>query len=872
MRRLEELRLGAIEERFDAELAVGRDRELVPEIEAVIAREPLREHLRGQLMLALYRSERQADALRVYDDARRTLVAELGIEPSSSLRQLHQRILEQDPALEIAPPEHRATGPARSSAGRRRAALLAAGVLSVAGAAALVLALALSGGGSVGLVEANSVAAISPAGNKVGATFRAGGNPTSVAVGAGAVWALNADDQTITRVDLRTHAVRTFGTGGVPTDIAVGDGSLWVANGTRVPGQFVGPVATTVSRLDPDSAAVIAKVTLPPARGRLSNQSRYHIAVGPDGVWVVNPDFSVSRIDPASNRIASRIRDVNAVGVATSREGTWALESTGTIARLSPTSDRVVQRVRIPASGLTSIAAGGGAVWATDPYDGTLWRVDPAPKPVERTIAVAPGVSDVAYGGGGVWVANGLSGNVSRVDPRRNRVTKTLALGNTPGGLVVGAGAVWVSVAGAPGVTVAAASEDEPGIAGLPASVCGRVFFGAHGRPQRLIVSDGPLRGAPGLPTQQMSAAVAYVLREHNFAAGRFGVGYQSCDDSTSQTGIFDESKCIANAKAWVRNPLVVGVVGPYNSGCAADEIPIANRGGPLAMISPTNSDVGLTHAGPLTPPDLLGRLYPTGVRNYARLYPSEDLQGAAMAEFARRRGLASVYVLDDGGYGAPMAGGFRLAARRLRLRVAGSSTWDPGARGYAGLAGRVARSGARSVYVGGLIDTRGGAVIRALRKRLGPRVEILANDGFLPIAGLFQAAGAAARGVYVSTAALPNGRLGLAGREFVTRFSATQHGAPVDHAAVYAAQAADLLLAAIARSDGSRSSVSRALLAAQVRNGIVGSFRFDANGDPTAAPVTIVRTRRPGGDPAVESIDGAEVVAEVEAPRALVR
>ena len=85
-RRLEELRLTAIEERFDAELALGRSRELVPELEAVIAREPLREHLREQLMLALYRSGRQAEALRAYDDARRTLVDELGIEPGSALR------------------------------------------------------------------------------------------------------------------------------------------------------------------------------------------------------------------------------------------------------------------------------------------------------------------------------------------------------------------------------------------------------------------------------------------------------------------------------------------------------------------------------------------------------------------------------------------------------------------------------------------------------------------------------------------------------------------------------------------------------------------------------------------------------------------
>ena len=125
-RRLEELRLTAIEERFDAELALGRSRELVPELEAVIAREPLREHLRAQLMLALYRSGRQAEALRAYDDARRTLVHELGIEPGSELRVLHQRILEQDSVLDVGSVATPARATPPRARGRRRIALLVA--------------------------------------------------------------------------------------------------------------------------------------------------------------------------------------------------------------------------------------------------------------------------------------------------------------------------------------------------------------------------------------------------------------------------------------------------------------------------------------------------------------------------------------------------------------------------------------------------------------------------------------------------------------------------------------------------------------------------------------------------------------------------
>ncbi len=97
--RLDELRLAATEERLDADLELGRGADLVAEIDAHVAANPLRERLRGQLMLALYRSGRQADALEAYQDARRALVDGLGIDPSPALQELERRILRQDPEL-----------------------------------------------------------------------------------------------------------------------------------------------------------------------------------------------------------------------------------------------------------------------------------------------------------------------------------------------------------------------------------------------------------------------------------------------------------------------------------------------------------------------------------------------------------------------------------------------------------------------------------------------------------------------------------------------------------------------------------------------------------------------------------------------------
>jgi DNA-binding SARP family transcriptional activator/WD40 repeat protein len=98
--RLEELRTGAIEDRIDVDLVLGRDVELLPELELLVVRSPYRERLRGQLMLALYRAGRQADALVAYQAARRALVDELGLEPSRELRELEAAILVQDEGLQ----------------------------------------------------------------------------------------------------------------------------------------------------------------------------------------------------------------------------------------------------------------------------------------------------------------------------------------------------------------------------------------------------------------------------------------------------------------------------------------------------------------------------------------------------------------------------------------------------------------------------------------------------------------------------------------------------------------------------------------------------------------------------------------------------
>ena len=142
--RLEDLRLVCQEERIERDLQAGGHAELPGELEALVAENPVRERLRGQLMLALYRSGRQAEALEVYQHARKTLVDELGIEPGRELRQLHQKILNQDPGLDLDLPtsdeESRAAAEPRPRHLTRRVRwLLLMGVVLILGSVAALL-------------------------------------------------------------------------------------------------------------------------------------------------------------------------------------------------------------------------------------------------------------------------------------------------------------------------------------------------------------------------------------------------------------------------------------------------------------------------------------------------------------------------------------------------------------------------------------------------------------------------------------------------------------------------------------------------------------------------------------------------------------
>ena len=381
----------------------------------------------------------------------------------------------------------------------------------------------------------------------------------------------------------------------------------------------------------------------------------------------------------------------------------------------------------------------------------------------------------------------------------------------------------------------------------LPSSSCTAIEYEGDGSPDNLIVSDLPLQGASRTQTVQMVDAIRYVLKQADYKAGDLKIGYQSCDDATAQAGKWDSGKCSQNANSYAANDKLLGVIGTFNSGCAQIIIPVLNQApdGGIAMVSPANTLICLTQASlacDKTEPD---KYYPSGTRNYVRVVAHDAYQGAADAEFVQSIGVKKVFILNDKeAYGLGVATNFKNAAASLGIEIAGFDAYDPKASSYEALYKKIQATGADAVFIGGLICENGAQLIKDKVAVLGPNdgaVKLITPDGFT-LQGTIDGAGSASAGMFSSVAGQPIEKFQGVAREFATNFSKEYlNGKAPDPYAIYGAQAAQVMLDAIAASDGSRSDVISKLFATTVTNGLLGSFTFNPNGDPAGAKGAVV-------------------------------
>jgi branched-chain amino acid transport system substrate-binding protein len=290
----------------------------------------------------------------------------------------------------------------------------------------------------------------------------------------------------------------------------------------------------------------------------------------------------------------------------------------------------------------------------------------------------------------------------------------------------------------------------------------------------------------------------------------------------------------------------VIGVIGTYNSGCAAIEMPVLNKapGGGVPMVSPGNTFVCLTEPSPtLCKPDEPDVYFPSGKRNYIRVVPNDAVQGAGMASFANEQGIRKPFILiasDD-----PTSEGqgrtFEGAAKSLGMSITGVEHYDPKSNSYTDLMKKAKAAGADSVFLAAILEENGAQLIKDKVSVLGPNdgaVKLLAPDGFAQQNTIDQA-GSASAGMYVSLPGKTPESLSGAGTDFVNEVKAQVGDQPIEVFAPYAGQAAEVLLDAI-RVGKTRSGTIAALFETKVTDGITGNFAITPSGDPQPAPISV--------------------------------
>ena len=400
---------------------------------------------------------------------------------------------------------------------------------------------------------------------------------------------------------------------------------------------------------------------------------------------------------------------------------------------------------------------------------------------------------------------------------------------------------VAVVAVGALGLAACASGSDSSGGSG-----------GGGGSAKTIIIStDLPLQGSNKDASDSTNNAIELYLKSIGNKVGNYTVQLQKYDNSTAAAAQWDQAQCQANAQKHVSNKSEVAVMGTLNSGCAKIEVPVLNQApdGPLLMVSHANTNVGLTRQWDAGEPN---KYYPTGKRNYARVVTTDDVQGAAAAIFAGQTlGVKKCYVLNDNEtYGQGVAKVFQENATKNGINVVANEAWDKKATNYTALFQKVQQSGADCVFFGGIYDAGGAQLVKDKVSVLGDndKVKIIAPDGFTGFPDLNKAP--QAQGMYLTFAGLSIDQLlaaGGAGAKLVDDYKKQFGSAPSSNYALYGVAALQVILKALAASDGTRKGVNDAIFGGSgvtvpANESVLGKeLKIDpATGDVNAKDITV--------------------------------
>jgi DNA-binding SARP family transcriptional activator/streptogramin lyase len=444
--RLEELRLAALEDRVEADLAIGGGGDLVGELRDLVAANPLRERFQSQLMLALYRAGRQAEALDVYTRARAALGQDLGIEPGPELQRLQGAILRQEswldaPGVETANALPMPLGdagirkPARGWRQTRRLAFGGALILVVGASVGFVLANtpkppAISAGIRP---TANSVVVVDPTTESLVKDLPVGAAPGPIVAADGSVWVGNGDDHTLTRIDVQSGTtLKTFGLSSAPTSLCTTKGTVWIGNG------FVGTLSRVRAAYDQLSSPFFPG---PSISGLLA------VAGTPDDLWAGLADQTLLRLDPASLRPRASLQlSVRVRAMAVIADAVWILEfRDNAVTRIDLAKGAPTASVK-PAGATVAIASGEGLIWVATSDKNQVLRLDPESGSVLVSLPLSFSPTAMVADAGTVWVVGGPNGTLARIDPSGQTMVTSVDIGRPIGDIAVANGQVWLTI------------------------------------------------------------------------------------------------------------------------------------------------------------------------------------------------------------------------------------------------------------------------------------------------------------------------------------------------------------------------------------------------------------------------------------------
>lgn len=351
------------------------------------------------------------------------------------------------------------------------------------------------------------------------------------------------------------------------------------------------------------------------------------------------------------------------------------------------------------------------------------------------------------------------------------------------------------------------------------------------------IVSSLPRTGSANAQTGTIVNGIKMAIAEVGGAIGGRKIVYEDWDDASPQRGNWDPAVEAQNADKAVGDPTVMAYIGTYNSGAAKISMPKLNNAG-LVMVSPANTAPSLTKQG-FGEANEPAVYRPTGKINYFRVVPTDDVQGAVAADYAKEIGATKAFVLNDREvYGKGVAGVFEKRAKEIGLEVVGVEGIDPKASNYKSLVTKMKQAGADLVYFGGTTQTNAGQLAKDIVAG-GLKAKLIVPDGCYEQAFIEAAGNRALEGrCFITFGGVDPKLLTGKGKDFYENYKKTYGGEPEGYA-VYGYEATKVVLAAMQRLyDGGKQITRESVLEEVGRTkdftGALGTWSFDENGDTT--------------------------------------